>query len=274
MSCHQTYQFHNPLTRLLRKRILRRLSMVALAISAASLAGCGASSNSITGAGLTAGDVNTEQAFSNSPDVGSAKKKAARKAAERLVSVNSHSSTAYKIGPLDMLAISVYKVPELSKTVQVADTGTVNLPLVGEVAAAGSTARHLEKSLEKKLGVKYLQNPQVTVNDKEYNSRRVTVEGSVKKPGVYPIMGNNSLIQFIAMAGGLDENSDSTVLVLRTTDGKRSAAKFDMSDIRSGQAKDPVIQSGDVIVANASSLKKGFNAILKAIPIAGAFALL
>jgi len=228
----------------------------------------------MTGAGLTAGDVNTEQAFTSSPGNSAANKKAARKAAEKLVSVNTHGSTAYKIGPLDVLDISVFKVPELSQTVQVADIGTVNLPLVGEVPAAGSTARNLEKSLEKKLGTKYLQNPQVTVNIKQYNSRRVTVEGSVKKPGVYPIMGSNSLIQFIAMAGGLDENSDSSVLILRTTSGKRSAARFDMSAIRSGQAKDPAIQSGDVIVAGTSALKKGFNSILKAVPLAGAFALL
>ncbi len=219
--------------------------------------------------------MNTEQAFSASPNVGSASKNAAaRKAAEKLVAVSTHGSTAYKIGPLDVLDVSVFKVEELEKTVQVSNIGTVNLPLVGEVPAAGSTARDLEKLLEKRLGAKYLQNPQVTVNIKQYNSRRVTVEGSVKKPGVYPIMGSNSLIQFIALAGGLDDNSDLTVLILRTTDGNRSAAKFNLGSIRSGLAKDPVIKSGDVIVANSSALKKGFNSIMKAVPLVGAFALL
>ena len=248
---------------------------MALIVGAGSLVGCGASSNNFTGTGLAAGDVNTEAAFKNSNAIGASGNAAeAKKAAEKLVSVNTHGSTAYKIGPLDVLDISVFKVAELSKTVQVADTGTVNLPLVGEVQAAGATARNLEKSLEKKLGAKYLQNPQVTVNIKQYNSRRVTVEGSVKKPGVYPIMGSNSLIQFIALAGGLDENSDSTVLILRTTNGKRSAAKFNMSSIHSGQAKDPTIKSGDVIVANTSALKKGFNSIIKALPLVGTFALL
>ena len=270
MSCHLTYQFRKKLNRLLQKRMLHLLPVVALLVVGGSLAGCGGSSNSFTESGLSAGDVNTETAFSPSVGGDAASKTAARKAAEKLVAVNIHNSTAYKIGPMDVLSISVFKVPQLSKTVQVADTGTVNLPLVGEIPAAGSTARNLEKSLEKKLGV----NPQVTVNVKEYNSRRVTVEGSVKKPGVYPIMGKNTLIQFIAMAGGLDDNSDSTVLILRTTGGKRLAAKFNMDDIRSGQAKDPVIKSGDVIVANSSALKKGFNSIIKALPLMGAFALL
>ena len=98
--------------------------------------------------------------------------------------------------------VSVFKVPELSKSVQVADTGTINLPLVGEVPAAGKTAQEVEQDLTKKLGAKYLQNPQVTVFVKEYNSQRVTIEGAVKKPGVYPVRGKTSLLQFIAMAEG------------------------------------------------------------------------
>jgi polysaccharide biosynthesis/export protein len=183
-------------------------------------------------------------------------------------------STAYRIGSSDVLEISVFKVPDLSKTVQVADSGSINLPLVGEVPAAGRTTEDLERDLTARLGAKYLQNPQVTVFLKEANSQRVTIEGAVKSPGVFPIRGRTTLLQSIAMAGGLDPSSDSTVLVLRASGGKRSAGKFDLGDIAKGVTDDPAIQSGDVVVAGTSAIKKGFNTILKALPVAGLFAFL
>lgn len=181
---------------------------------------------------------------------------------------------AYKIGTFDVLDISVFEVPELTKTVQVADTGTVNLPLVGEVQVAGKTAQEVERDLTARLGANYLQNPQVTVYVKEYNSQSVTISGAVKKPGVYPIRGKTSLLQAVVMAGDFDAGSDSSVLILREKGGKRMAAKFDVSAIQKGQTEDPTLQAGDQIVAGSSAIKKGFNNILKVLPLAGAFLLL
>ena len=83
-----------------------------------------------------------------------------------------------------------------------------------------------------------------------------------------------SVPPIIATAEGLDPNADSTVMVFRTTDGKRSAAKFDLASIRSGDAPDPSIQSGDMIIASSSAIKETFNNLLKALPIAGVFAML
>jgi len=179
-------------------------------------------------------------------------------------------SGAYKIGPNDVLQISVFKVPELSQTVEVAETGTVNVPLVGDVPAAGNTARELEQDLTSKLGANYLKNPQVTVSIKDYKSQHVTLAGDIKTPGVYPLKDKTSLLQVVAMAGGFEESSDWTVLILRQSDGKRSAIKFDVSAIQNGRAEDPIVQAGDQIVAGSSAIKKGFGAILKALPIAGA----
>ena len=180
----------------------------------------------------------------------------------------------YKIGALDVLDISVFQVPELTKSVQVADTGTINLPLVGEVFVVGKTAQQVERDLTAKLGAEYLQNPQVTVYVKEYNSQTVTIEGAIQKPGVFPIKGRTSLLQLIAMANGFDPNSDWTVLVLRQSDAKKSAAKFDVDAIQKGRAEDPVLQAGDIVIAGSSAIKKGFNSILKALPIAGLFSFL
>lgn len=185
---------------------------------------------------------------------------------------SSPESTAYRIGPQDVLEISVFKVPELSKSVQVADAGSINLPLVGEVPAAGKTAQEIERDLTKKLGDKYLQSPQVTVYVKEYNSQRVTVEGAVKKPGVYPMRGQNSLLQTIALAEGLDASADANVVVFRQRDGRRAAARFDLDSIRSGDADDPALQAGDVVVVGKSYLKEGWSTLLKAVPLVGAFA--
>jgi polysaccharide export outer membrane protein len=177
----------------------------------------------------------------------------------------------YKIGPGDVLDVSVFKVPELSKTVTVADSGTVNLPLVGEVAAAGRTPQDVERDLTQKFGAKYLQSPQVTVAIKEYNSQRITVDGAVRRPGVFPYRSSVSLLQVIAMADGLDANSDSAVVVFRQTGGERRAARFDVSDIRSGAAPDPAIKPGDVVIVGSSAVKEAFNNVLKVLPLAGLF---
>jgi polysaccharide export outer membrane protein len=79
-----------------------------------------------------------------------------------------------------------------------------------------------------------------------------------------------SLLQFIAMAGGIDEaTASSDVAVFRSIDGKRYAAAFDINQIRDGQAEDPAIRSGDVIVVNTSGIKTSYNNIMKALPLTG-----
>ena len=179
---------------------------------------------------------------------------------------------AYRIGPRDVLDIAVFDVPELSATVIVSDNGSIQLPLLGETPAAGKTPRELQEDLTTRLGVDYLQNPQVTVSMKEFNSRSVILTGAVRTPGVYPLKGTTSLLELIAAAGGFADGSDSTVLVLRKSGGKQQAAKFDVSTIEEGRAKDPTMQAGDKIVAGTSMIKKVFGGFLKALPIAGAFA--
>ncbi len=197
-----------------------------------------------------------------------------QEAAASISAVGTPGSSAYKIGPQDVVEISVFKVSELSKSVQVSEAGSVNLPLVGEVSIAGMTAREFERDLTTRLGKKYLQNPQVSVFIKEYNSQRITIDGAVRKPGVFPIQGSVTLLQAVALAQGLDDVSDNTVLVFRRTSGQRKAARFDVSEIRSGDAADPQLAAGDVLIAGTSELKKGFNGFLKALPITGLFTLL
>jgi polysaccharide export outer membrane protein len=246
------------------------LLILLMTVFSAALNGCGSLSNEFeltpleqkTGSGVMLASATEAAPLRVPPSAG------------MLTSGGTPGNAGYKIGPADVLDISVFKVPELARTVLVDDIGTINLPLLGDVPAAGRTTRELERDLAKKLGAKYLQSPQVTVAIKEYNSQRVTVEGAVKTPGVHALKGKTSLLQLVAMSGGLDSaTSDSTVVIFRNTDGKRYAAKFDLGAIKKGEAQDPPILPGDVVVANSSALKAAWGDFLKALPVAS-FALL
>jgi polysaccharide biosynthesis/export protein len=173
----------------------------------------------------------------------------------------------YTVGPMDVLEISVFKVPELSKSVQVADTGTINMPLLGEVPAAGKTAQEIEQDLTRKLGAKYLKSPQVTVFVKDHNSQMVTIEGAVMKPGLFPIRGQLSLVQLIATAGGLNNDLyEKNITVFSTIGGERTPKVYDIDDIRAGKAADPALHQGDVIVVDNNAGKVAMQTALKIIP--------
>jgi polysaccharide export outer membrane protein len=254
-----------------------------LLVCAASLAGCAGSSNSNaalnnatsgydSSGALTTGAVaapSDATAYAPTTAAAGSTNAAALQAADKLTSVAKPGNSAYKIGPLDVLDISVFKVQDLNKSVQVAEDGTINYPLVGDVQAAGKTAHELEHDLMQKLGGKYLKNPQVSVFVKEYNSQRVTVTGSVKTTGVYSIKGNTTLMQVLAMAGDVDNNlASGEIVVFRTADGRRTAARFDIDSIKSGKTEDPQMQPGDVIVVDTSASKVALSNILKIVPLA------
>jgi polysaccharide export outer membrane protein len=125
----------------------------------------------------------------------------------------------YVIGPEDVLDISVFGVPELSESVRVANDGTISLPLLGHVEAAGCTTRQLRQALESRYGEDYLQDPQINIFVKEFHSDPVSVIGAVEKPGLYHLVGPRSLIEVLSMAGGLAKRDSAyagpTVYVTR-----------------------------------------------------------
>ena len=141
------------------------------------------------------------------------------------------------------------------------------MPLIGDVQAGGKTAREVEAEIASRLKAKYLKSPQVNVYIKEFNSQRITVEGAVNKPGHYPIAGQMTLLQAVALSGGFNETANPrNVVIFRTIGGQRSAAKFNMSKIRTGKATDPNVQSGDIIVVPESSVRGWLNNLLKILP--------
>ena len=243
-----------------------------LALALASLTGCGVSSVNDVSSGLAENKAMTGLSTEQPAPSRAISNAAARKEAEKAAAVSNPKSTAYKIGPDDIIDVTVFKVAELSKTVQVNESGAVNLPLVGELPAVGRTTREVEQDLTKALGAKYLRNPQVNVSVKEYNSQRVTVEGDVKKPGIYPFRGRMTLLQLVATVGGFETTADTEVIVFRSSgDGKTTAAKFEVDQIRAGTAKDPDIMSGDVVIVSSSATKTAFQNLLKALPLASIF---
>ena len=242
------------------------------AVAAALLGACSGSSIGEFGAEkqqLTKISAESSGQAAKGADVASGDQQSAiSKVALTLSSSSDPNSKAYKIGPRDVLEVTVFKVPDLSKVVQVSEAGTINYPLVGELEAGGKTAREVEQDLTRLLGTKYLQNPQISVFVKEYNSQRITVEGAVKKPGVYPIIGGMSLLQAIATAGGFESNAEETILLIRQKTGKPSAGKFDISQISHGKAEDIQLEAGDVIIAPTSDIKQGMEVFYRLAPLA------
>lgn len=222
----------------------------------------------LSGAATAAGTVAAGQNIAPAPAVHPANPAPAELIADAL--------DEYRVGPSDLIEISVFQVPELSKTVRVGARGNLTLPLVGEIQAGGLTALQLERLIAQKLSESYLQNPQVSVFIKEYISQRVTVEGAVNKPGVFPVSGKTTLLQAIAMAGGLDKLADPNDIKLfrDRKDGTRETIPYDLELIRKGEAPDPVLSTSDVIVVSKSGARstiKGITETLRDISIFGLF---
>jgi polysaccharide export outer membrane protein len=128
-------------------------------------------------------------------------------------------SPDYVIGPEDVLDVEVFNVPELTKTVRVANDGFISLPLLERVKAAGYTTTELRQELEEKWGETYLQQPQVSIFVRDFHARPVSVIGAVERPGLYYLAARRSLIEVLSMAGGLGKKSSAasgrTVIVTR-----------------------------------------------------------
>jgi len=156
----------------------------------------------------------------------------------------------YRIGPKDLLEISVFGADELSRTVRVSEDGKVTLPLLGEVLVDGLTKSEVEKKLGQLLGEKYVQNPQVTVFIREYQSKRVSVLGAVEKPGPYQLLGRQTLMQIISEAGGLTRDAGNEIVIIRQLpDGSSTSLRISIDDLfLKGDAKLNVpMEAGDIV---------------------------
>lgn len=173
----------------------------------------------------------------------------------------------YKIAPLEKLAIKVFKSEDISGDYDVDLAGHISLPLIGEVEAANLTTAELDQRLTAKLGEKYLEHPDVSVSIKQAVGRLVTVDGAVNSSGSFPMARNLTLLQAIALAHGTTQDANAhRVAIFRTISGKRQAAAFDLASIRRGQAEDPPVYPGDIVVVDGSSVKALEKRLLESIP--------
>ena len=198
----------------------------------------------------------------------------------------------YKIGAKDLLEISVFGLNELNQTVRVSEDGKITLPLVGEVAVDGLTKSELEKKLAALLEAKYLQNPQITIFIKEYQSKRVSVMGAVGKPGDYELLGRQSLLQILSQAGGLTRDAAKEIIVMRRLQDGSSVShhiSIDELILRGDPKFNILIEPNDIVnvpvemivpvyifgqVKNPGALqvkKSGMPTLLQAIAQAGGF---
>ncbi len=174
----------------------------------------------------------------------------------------------YRIGPSDLLSVAVFQIKDLDREVRVNNAGQVSLPLIGALMAAGQTVNELEGEIAKRYRSRYLQDPQVSVFVKEFASQRVTVGGSVTKPGIFPMTSSLTLLQAVALGGGVnDVANEHNVIVFRTAGGKKSFARFDLLAIREGKLPDPEIFGDDVIVVDDSTGKVFMKQLIQATPL-------
>jgi len=129
--------------------------------------------------------------------------------------VSAAESWQYRIGPEDLILITVFEVPELTRDVRVSANGEISMPLLGAVKASGLSPQELERVLQELLRRTYMKDPQVSVFVREMQSHPVSVFGAVRKPGVFQIRGARTLIEVLSLAEGLEEDAGDTVIVMR-----------------------------------------------------------
>lgn len=163
----------------------------------------------------------------------------------------------YRLGPNDLMDVEVFGVPDLKRTVRINSSGQVSLALVGNVLLAGLSAQQAETVIAEKYAEKYLQNPQVSVFIQEFTTQRITIEGAVAKPGIYPVTGQVTLLRALALAGGGAQYSDlSEIMVFRASqNGSKTTQTHDLDKIRAGELPDPFIVADDVIVVKRNPVR-------------------
>jgi polysaccharide export outer membrane protein len=154
----------------------------------------------------------------------------------------------YRIGPKDLLEITVFGLPELTQTVRVSEDGSITMSLLGRVEVSGLTAQELEKKLASLLDQHNTRNARVTVFIKEY--QKVSVIGAVGRPGMYELVGPTTLLQIIAQAGGLTAQAMNEVFVYRIgKDGKPETITIKVEELMTSgnQTLNIELQPKDVV---------------------------
>lgn len=175
------------------------------------------------------------------------------------------------IGPLDVINVEVFGVPELTRELQVDLGGQIAMPLIGQVDARGKTPAELSTQIASLLRGRYVRNPNVTINVKSSVSQVVTVDGEVEQPGLYPVTNQTTLMRAIALAKGLGEFGNvKDVVILRTVNNQRMAGLYNVEAIRRGLYADPAIFANDVVIVGDSPQRRLFRNLISTVPFIAA----
>ena len=174
------------------------------------------------------------------------------------------------LGPLDVLKVNVFRVPELSGEYQVDAHGNLDLPLLGSVSVRDQNAEQFAQNLEQLYGARYLNNPDISVRVQTTNQYNITVDGGVLAPGLYELKGQTTLLGAVAMARGVssENGNPKRVAIFRKVEGRTMAAAFDVTAIRHGTMNDPIVYPGDTIVVDTTSpLRATYRELLQTLPL-------
>jgi len=175
---------------------------------------------------------------------------ASRPASATNVTAKPHDGS-YVIGNDDVLAVSVWKEPDISRSIPVRSDGKISLPLVGELQATGQTPLKLEQDIAAKLK-NYIEDPDVTVIVQQINSQKFNILGQVNKPGAYALTNTATVLDAIAIAGGFrDFAKQKSIYVLRqNSDGSQTRIPFNYREVLKGEnpAQNIRLQPRDTVI--------------------------
>lgn len=158
------------------------------------------------------------------------------------------------LGPGDVFEVRIYREPELSGLYRVDANGDFDFPLLGPVRAEGQSASALAQLLNERLSEHHLRSPQASVFIREFNSKKVFVLGQVKKPGAFRFSERMSVVQAIALAGGLKTLAAGELVLTRMIDGREAKFRVPFREISLGRAQNILLQPGDIIFVPESWL--------------------
>lgn len=168
------------------------------------------------------------------------------------------------LGPLDIIRLTVFRVPDLTNEYQVAADGFVELPLIGRVSVRNRTPDEASRAISRLYSARYLNNPDVTIRVVTSSRNNITVEGSVNNPGVFQIAGTATLLDAIALARGSSDGANPRrVAIFRKVRGETMAAAFDVISIRQGKMTNPLVYPGDIIVVDGNNLRAALRNVFE-----------
>lgn len=166
----------------------------------------------------------------------------------------------YTIGPSDVLKVSVFNEPTLSGSFRVEPDGSIVYTVLGRLQVAGRTEREISSMIEKELANGWLNKPQVAVQVEQYRSRTIFIAGEVRTPGKYPLQGDNTLLEVLALAGSITTNASNEVVVVRPRSAEARAMptlpdtpdaeviRVDLQDIELGRLQSNIsLLDGDTV---------------------------